>query len=524
MNNAELESSFLNARNRLILLIVATVALVLFMYRDALLFMLDDWDSPEFGHGYFIPAISFYLIWQRRDELGALDLKGSWIGVAVLGLGSLIFLLGQLSAIYIIVQYAFLISLYGLIISLLGMKAFRIMLVPLLFLVLMIPFPDFLYQGLSQQLQLISSQIGVAVIRLFGISVFLEGNVIDLGTYKLQVVEACSGLKYLFSLISIGFICAYLYNDKLWKRIFIFLSTIPITIFMNSFRIGVTGVLVEHWGISHADGFLHEFEGLVIFGVAVIILLAEMALLARIGKPRKTLRDVFAIPQTDIKSTGGFKKLRESKPFISVIGITIAVAITMQLMENRKVQELPRKTFYNFADTIGKWQGKKTKLSANVLESLKVDDYIMSNYVSKEGKAINFYIAWYNSQKAGKSAHSPRSCMPGGGWQIAGLTTRTIDFKSNKIKPIQVNRVVIKRGELTQLVYYWFKQRSRIVTNEYLVKWYIFWDSLVSNRTDGALIRLTTLVKKSETIEDGDKRLQGFAEKALESISEYVPN
>jgi exosortase len=107
--------------------------------------------------------------------------------------------------------------------------------VPLLLLGLMIPLPTFLYQGLSAQMQLISSQIGVAIIRLFNISVFLEGNVIDLGNYKLQVAEACNGLRYLFPLMALGFIAAYLFKGALWKRAVIFLSTIPITILMNSF-------------------------------------------------------------------------------------------------------------------------------------------------------------------------------------------------------------------------------------------------------------------------------------------------
>ena len=105
----------------------------------------------------------------------------------------------------------------------------------------MIPLPSFLYFNLSQELQLISSMIGVAVIRLFDISVYLEGNVIDLGVYQLQVVEACSGLRYLFPLMSFGFLISYIYRGPVWQKIVIFLSTIPITVVMNSFRIGVIG-------------------------------------------------------------------------------------------------------------------------------------------------------------------------------------------------------------------------------------------------------------------------------------------
>ena len=101
--------------------------------------------------------------------------------------------------------------------------------------------------------------------RLFGVSVYLEGNVIDLGVYKLQVAEACDGLRYLFPLMTIGFLIAYFFKATFWKRALLFLSSIPITILMNSFRVGTIGVMVEHWGVRMAEGFLHEFQGWMVF-------------------------------------------------------------------------------------------------------------------------------------------------------------------------------------------------------------------------------------------------------------------
>lgn len=516
-------SSIFTRTNKMIALVAITLLFLIFMYHEALMHMLRDWDRPEYGHAYFIPFIAFYLIWQRRHELGAIDLKGSWWGIALIGFGSALFLLGQFSTIYIVVQYAFLITLYGLILTVLGLKAFRIMLIPLLFLAFMIPLPSFLYQGLSANLQLISSQIGVAIIRLMNISVFLEGNVIDLGAYKLQVVEACSGLKYLFSLTSIAFLCAYLFHGALWKRIVIFLSAIPITIFMNSFRIGVTGILVEYWGISHADGFLHEFEGLVIFGFAVVLLLMVMTFLARMGKSGKKLFEVFDIPQSKMKSNGGFSTLAISKPFIATVAALFLVGFTMQFATNREEQKLARKSFFSFPEKLDVWQGKKSLLGDNYLKALKLDDYILADYKNENGKTVNFYLAWYASQKAGKSAHSPRSCLPGGGWQITELTRKSLTISSFGKSSVQVNRTVIQSGDTKQLVYYWFDQRGRNLTSEYMVKWFIFWDSMVKNRSDGALIRLTTYVHPAEKISEADKRLLSFSKKIMPLLSEYVP-
>ena len=193
----------------IIRLTLASAALI-FLFYDGLKLMVSWWsDREEYSHGFLIPVISLYLIWQRSDKIRDLSFTGSWPALLIVAFGLFLFFLGELSTVYTVIQYAFLVVLYGVTWSLVGTRAFKLIAVPLLLLFFMVPFPSFIYNNLSSQLQLISSEIGVFVIRLFGISVFLEGNVIDLGTYKLQVVEACDGLRYLFPLMTLGFIMAY---------------------------------------------------------------------------------------------------------------------------------------------------------------------------------------------------------------------------------------------------------------------------------------------------------------------------
>ena len=182
-----------------------SLALLMFIYFDGLSVMVQWWESrEEYGHGFMIPFISAFLIWQKKDQLEKIEFEKSWLGAVLVVIGLFLFYMGELSAIYTVIQYAFLIGLFGVVLSLIGAKAFKVILVPMIILVFMIPLPNFLFYNLSSQLQLISSQIGVAVIRLFDISVFLEGNVIDLGVFKLQVVEACSGLNYFIPTDDIG--------------------------------------------------------------------------------------------------------------------------------------------------------------------------------------------------------------------------------------------------------------------------------------------------------------------------------
>jgi EpsI family protein len=169
------------------------------------------------------------------------------------------------------------------------------------------------------------------------------------------------------------------------------------------------------------------------------------------------------------------------------------------------------------------WSGRTGSLPEDVLQTLKLTDYSMIYYSDSDGGVVNFYSAYYDSQRKGASAHSPRSCIPGGGWRITSLEDYRIKGVNIGNAPLIVNRLVIERGEDKQLVYYWFQQRSRIVTNEYMMKWYLFWDSLTENRTDGALIRLTTTLSEGQDLKIADDRLGGLARQIAPIIPDYVP-
>ena len=152
----------------------------------------------------------------------------------------------------------------------------------MLHLIFMLPLPQFVYWKLSIFLQLVSSELGVWFVQLAGVPVFLEGNVIDLGVYKLQVAEACSGLRYLFPILSFSYLFAILYRGPIWHKAVLLLMAAPLTVFMNSVRIGMIGVLVNSYGIGQAEGFLHFFEGWVIFGACIGLLFLVAVALQRL--------------------------------------------------------------------------------------------------------------------------------------------------------------------------------------------------------------------------------------------------
>ncbi|MDH3976890.1 MAG: VPLPA-CTERM-specific exosortase XrtD [Gammaproteobacteria bacterium] len=502
-------------------LIVALFTSLVFW--DGLVYMVDSWDREEYNHGYLIPVVAAYLLWLRAEKFNQMQFSASWTGALVVLMSLGAFVLGELSSIFQIIEYGFLLAIFGLILSSIGWSGFRLVWVPFVYLIFMVPLPNFVYQGLSAELQLISSEIGVAVIRLFGISVFLEGNVIDLGVYQLQVAEACNGLRYLFPLMSFGFLCAAIFVAPWWQRAIVFLSTIPVTILMNSFRIGVIGVLVENYGIDQAEGFLHYFEGWIVFMACVGILFLEMWFFAWIAK--RPLMEVFAL---DIPEFETAKALLPTslKPQFMVAAVIMMLGVLLSFTIQTREMLIPERSAFNtFPLIIDRWTGRDSVLEdESVINALAADDYFLAEYRNRDdGAKVGLWVAYYEEQRKGRAVHSPRACLPGGGWKIESFDDYTLTNMGPNGEDYVINRAVIGKGEFKQLVYFWFVERGKIQTNEYLVKWSIFWDALTKNRTDGALVRLTTFVPDVSMMGEAEEQLQSFARSLNPKLAYHLP-
>lgn len=503
---------------------LAVFAALLYVYREGLLLMVDWWERmPEYNHGYLIPVVAAYLLLLKAEDFRKTPLAGSVSGYLVVFFGVCLLVLGELSAVYVITQYAFLITLVGALAVAIGWKALAVIWAPVAYLFFMIPLPSFLYNNLSAELQMFSSEFGVAVLRLAGVSVFLSGNVIDLGEFKLQVAEACSGLRYLFPLTSFGFLCAFLFRGPVWQKAVIFLSSIPITLFMNSFRIGVIGILVEYYGISMARGFLHDFEGWIVFMACVGILFAEMWFFAWLSGRR--FIDVFAVDVPPLSNFAAY--LPRRRPSLAAVGLLamFAVASVITTTFKARTELIPeREELSTFPLLVDDWRGFEVGLEQVILDELKLDDYLMARYGRPtDVQPIELYVAYYESQRKGASVHSPRACLPGGGWVIEEFDEYSVADVGPDGESVRVNRALISLGENKQLVYYWFQQRGRNLTNEYLVKWYIFWDSLTANRTDGALVRLVTPVEDADDVAAADERMKKFVRRIDPMLAYYIP-
>jgi exosortase D (VPLPA-CTERM-specific) len=515
-----MSSSLVNRYGRTPLLFAICIVLALAAYFNGMAELVNRWNrQEEYSHGFFIPLITLWLLWQRREALRASLGAPSWHGLLMLIVAVAMLLLGELTAIFILVQYGFLLSLVGLVFCLGGMPLARVTILPIALLIFAIPLPYFVDSQLSWRMQLLSSQIGVGVLRGMGVSVFLEGNVIDLGVYKLQVVDACSGLRYLYPLMSIGFLMAYMHQAPLWRRALLFLTTIPVTVLMNSIRIAAVGVLVQRWGTDMADGFMHYFEGWIIFMACLLMLLAEVWVFERFSTGRKLL-DALYFPAVRGGGAIDDPSPLPRHPLVAGMALLLVAGLVIQSIGHREEVRPERTSLAAFPLALGDWQASQSHLETQVEIYLGLDDYVMADY-RKDDKILNFYAAYYGSQRKGVSPHSPQVCIPGGGWLITSLQNVPVTLADGTT--FEANRVVIERAGQRQLVYYWFEQRGRRIANEYWMKWYLLVDALVLNRSDGALVRLTTPIGAQEAAGAADQRLVGFVRLAVPKLAAYVP-
>ena len=240
---------------------------------------------------------------------------------------------------------------------------------------------------------------------------------------------------------------------------------------------------------------------------------------------RRGLAEIFDVKVPPLSDFTAFLPERvPSAVLLLVSAIMLGTSFATGGLQEREELVPIRPELNTFPLKVAEWRGSEQAMEQIYLDQLQLDDYVMANFVRpSEQIGIDLYIAYYESQRKGASVHSPKACLPGGGWEIVNFDQKKVDNIGPNGESLNVNRAVVKLGDMRQLVYYWFQQRDRNLTNEYLVKWYIFWDALTRNRTDGALIRLVTLVPESTDIDDADERMQEFLRDIDPTLAYYLP-
>ncbi len=267
------------------LTVACFAAVAVFAYGPILLEMARDWARDDnYSHGFLVPFVAAYFLWQRRERLAALAPAPAWSGLLLLLVGLAGLVVGEIGAEQFTKRLSLLVVLGGGIAFLAGWRWLRAVAFPYAYLLFMVPLPYLLYDAVAFPLKLFAARFATTVVANLGIPIYAEGNVIYLEATTLQVADACSGIRSLMSLLALAAAFAYLTQRPGWRRWVLFLSAIPIAIATNMARIVGTAVLADHYGAKVAMGFFHEFAGLAVFGAALVLLFVAGALLSRIGR------------------------------------------------------------------------------------------------------------------------------------------------------------------------------------------------------------------------------------------------
>jgi len=524
-STVENSSALKSERFSLPAVIYAGICLTLFacMYFSAYKIMSTIlWAGEDFNHCYLIPVVVLYLLWEKRTAFRATSTAPSWLGLIPIGIGVVLFWLGELGGEFYTIQVSSWFVIIGMVWTYAGWNKLKVIGFPLCFLITMFPFPNFINATMTLRLKLISSELGVAMLRIYGISAYREGNVIDLGFTKLQVVDACSGLRYFLPLIILGILLAYYFRAAMWKRIVLVLFAIPISIITNSLRIASVGILYQFWGPMVVDGFFHDFSGWLIFMASLAMMLAVMWCLKRIYPEPVTaacgeVRNGSAPAGILNRGIGVRYAILLAVPMLLLLGGTILLAKNVDFREKIPL----RQPFSSFPVQVGEWQGERQVMEKMYLDSLGLSDYLLIDYRNGRQQNINIYIAYYESQSGGTSSHSPASCLPGSGWEFTDSGITSVELPGGKV--IKVQRAFMNKNGQQLLAYYWFPQRGRILHNLFELKLFAFWDAIVARRTDGALVRIITPVRDSGDLMESESRLQDFIRVMLPVLDQYLP-
>ncbi|MEL7130975.1 MAG: VPLPA-CTERM-specific exosortase XrtD [Pseudomonadota bacterium] len=508
--------------------LVLSIVTAAVFFADGLDALFAAWALPEYSHGPLIPILSGLLFLRQLKEypIDPGPKRNRWVGVTVIVAALMLATLGKLSNISDLVAYATILWVGGILLVSFGWATGKHFWPPVLHLVYMLPLPGVIYFKMTTWLQFISSELGVYFLRLLSIPVFLDGNIIDLGVTKLHVAEACSGLRYLFPILSFSYIFAVLYKGPMWHKAVLLISAAPITVFMNSVRIAIAGIIVQYYGLDWLEGFTHFFEGWVIFVACILILFALARIMLFFNREKMGLAEALDL-ETDglMTQAARIRFTRDSAAMITSAVLMLGAVTAWQFVPDRGTGVIERSSFSSFPRRLGDWKqaGPQQELGAATLVALGADDYISANFTSPNAPAaVELFSAWYADQSR-DGVHSPEICLPGGGWEIAWLERTDLTETLNWDQPFKINRAIIQKGEARMMVFYWFDQKGQKIAWDMAAKYQLLVDGIRTGRTDGALVRLTTPILENESDAAAEARLMDMLREVQGPLSRFIP-
>ncbi|MGV8988685.1 MAG: VPLPA-CTERM-specific exosortase XrtD [Cypionkella sp.] len=488
--------------------------------------LAEAWATPEYSHGPIIPLLSAFLFLGelKRVPVSHAPVTDRGPGIALILFAVLLGGIGRMIQIPDFAAYAMIFWVGGMILLSFGWRQGRQFWPPVLHLVYMLPLPGVLYYGLSTWLQGVSSHLGVFFLDFLHVPVFLDGNVIDLGVYKLQVAEACSGLRYLFPILSFSYVFSVLYRGPIWHKVVLLVSAAPITVVMNSVRIAIAGLVVDRYGIDFVEGMTHFMEGWVIFLACVLILFGLARVMLMLNPKKMTLSEALDLQVDGLGPQAARLRLIEpSRALIGVAFLMMVGAIAWATIPAREMAVVERAPFQAFPVQLGDWtSGPSIRLDSQTEKVLRADDYYSVQLSNPLVAApVELFSAWYRDQMDG-GTHSPTVCLPSAGWEIASLDTINAP-EGIAGGTFTLNRALIQKGLDRMVVYYWYDQQGVRTASSYYARLVMTLSKVRTGRSDGAIVRLITPILPGETEATAETRLQNALKAVVVPLPRFLP-
>ena len=527
-------SEISKTKNDLLIKAVAVVAGFAFLYATVLAKLGRDWWTDEnYSHGLLVPFVIAFIIWREWDGLKrTVSMSPAWLGGAVAALALLMLAAGTLGAELFTQRMSMAAMLAGLAIYFFGTRILQLLAVPFVLLLLAIPIPQIVFNRIAMPLQTLASQIAVWGIRLFEVPTVRLGNVIDIlprgstQTISLEVVEACSGIRSLMTLVTLALILGYFtrrddsgpianfFPADLLRTVILMAAAVPIAVVTNAGRVTVTGILTYYYGKQATESTWHELSGWLVYLVALALLLGVNFGLRKVfGRPLEEAGEL------DKFSTSG--TTFRTRAVLPLIVVMVLSGVAINWLANRGEAEVPRQTLSGLPTTFGDWRqrGSDIKFEDGIISVLGVTDYTMREYTQPDGRIANIYVGYYASQRTGATYHSPQNCLPGAGWVLND--PQLVDVTTSDGRTFKANRYIIENGIYKEVMIYWYQGRGHTEASEYRDKLNTVVDSVIRRRTDGAMVRVMTDVGPDEAA--SLRAAADLASKLADSLTPYVP-
>ncbi len=512
--------------------VIAICAAIVVLFAPVLAKLgIDLWNDENYSHGLLVPFVIAFIVWREKDRLANMAFAPAKVFGLFAIVGAILMLLaGTVGAELFTQRVALIGTLIGVTLYLAGWRWLTVLATPLVLLFLSIPIPQILFNKISFPLQLWASQIAVWVIRLVEVPTLRKGNVIDIlprgatQTISLEVVEACSGIRSLMTLVVLGLVLGYftrvdekdelrfgMFSGRdLVRTVILMVAAVPIAMITNAGRVAATGVGAYYYGISATEGLAHDISGMLVFVAALAILLVLNIILKRFFSKGDATPSEF---------TQNAERAVPSIVPIFVLMVVGALAVNWFAFrpelapERQKLSGLPTK--------LGDWsqRGDEIKFEESVEAVLRTTDYSMREYTMPDGRIGNIYVGYYATQRTGATYHSPQNCLPGAGWVLS--EPQRIEITRGDGTKFTANRYIIENGIYREVMIYWYQGRGRIEASEYRDKLGTVIDSVTRRRSDGSMVRVMTSVGHDE--KESLAAASDLASKLADQLSPFIP-